>query len=741
MIWNEWSQLELKLLLVEDDPLEADLIFELLSGTSVSTRREISLGAALERLAQDQYDLILLDTTLPDAEELDALGKIRKAAPQTPVLLLGVTETGSLQLLRAGAQDFLLRQDLTRSFLLRTLTFAVERQALQSEADTLRAKAESLAQRKEQFASMVSHEILNPMTGLLGFAALLARTDLDTKQRGYLQVISDCTKSLSTLVTDLLELSRLEAGRESVRMEPFCLLELLEELGVFLSQSLEGSDVRLLVVSDPMVSPLVRGDRVKLRQILYNLCQNALKFTKKGHVGLRMRLLETKEDAVRVRLIVEDTGRGIPKEKSQQIFEAFSQVESADRATGHGLGLAISARLARVLDSRLQMESRLGSGTIFWLDLKAGRCQDSQTVGPLLSGKTVLAVSDYDPERHALGEIFRGLGAKVFHGPPGEISPNQFDILVTNEGDPRHKELLATSKGRIDRRILIARQPEKVDEDGVLILSAPLRLSRLNQILSKPYFAISEPPSKKARRALIIEDDAVCAAYLSSLFEQLGYTVDQAADEAAAFALVSKRRYEVLTLDGHVGSSDGPTIYRRMRREGWLSEETTVIVISGDTEMWGLDMRKGESHLHLLSKPVQPESIQEILQTNKTKKPQPENAPRSGLDVGRLKALDALGPGAREALFEIFEESIPALIAELQDSVERRCSSSISRLAHQIRGSANSVGATYMAYAAKSLEFSQNAPDTWVPLLFSLKEEFRRTVSEMKCKETPRVGL
>ncbi len=722
MLWNPLTETTLRVLLVEDDPLDADLIFEVLKNTSVSVSRECRLGPALLRLGEQHFDVVLLDNTLPDAEELEALAVLRRAAPDTPVLILGVVDSGAqaLEAMKAGAQDCLLKPDLNRSSLLKALAYAVERQALQSESEALKAQAQLEAQKKAQFASMVSHEILNPMTGLLGFARLMSRTDLNPQQREYLQVICECTSSLSALVTDLLELSRLEAQRENVRKEPFSPFDLLEELAMFLSQTLMREEVRLLLVCDPSAPAKLNGDRVKLRQVLYNLAQNALKFTETGHVALRMRLLKGEGELPRLRFMVEDTGRGIPAEVLKKIFEPFTQVNCEDRKRGHGLGLAICTRLLDLLGSRLQVESRPGRGTIFWIDIEFEPVPGTRPPGPFLAGASVLALSDYLPEQAAFAEQFSALGATVSQGPPTDWAGVNYDLIVANELDSEGRSHFDRSLGQVARRLLLTRQPNVCDHPDATSLAAPLRLSQL----AVPAPRIASEGGKKAigTRALVVEDDPVCRAYLVRLLTQMGFLVDEAHDEESALAMVSRRSYRALTIDGHLQGQDGPTVYRRMMSEGWLGRETLVLIVSGDPDLWKDQIREDEP-LHLIGKPVCPERIQALLA---------DLLPCCRLDEARQRELRSLGPEAHRSLLEIFEASCPELLARLRKAIEDRAARSVEQIAHQLRGAAASLGATKLSQAAAQLEHSEPLPQRWKSLLDSVTEEYSRAVAEIR---------
>ena len=702
---------------------------EFLKGTKVTLVRECRLASALDNLSSSTFDLVLLDATLPDAMGLEALQTLREAAPYTPVLLTGsVADDGLAQSsLRAGAQDYLLKPQLTQNGLLRALTNAVDRQALQSEAADQRARAEALARRKEQFVAMVSHEILNPMSGLLGLANLLQDTDLDGKQREYVGLITECTSSLSALVTDLLELSRLEDGRESVRQEAFSLFELADELAGFLGQNQASTDARLLLVSDPALPAQVKGDRVKIRQILYNLLQNATKFTSVGHVALRMKLLSTEEGSVIVRLMVEDTGRGIPVDKCNQIFEPFAQVQCKDRKRGHGLGLAICAQLARVMGSELKVLSEQGQGTIFWMDLRLGRCPQARPMGRPMEGQRALVLSDYEPERLAFQELLSSLGAEVRDSVPSFVSTGAFDLVVVGGEDPRHERIVASCAGKVGRVLWVSRAAG-VSRGDCEVISAPLRLSHLLEAPARA--GLVEAPGASVGRALVVEDDPLCQLYLERVLSLYGYQVDVAGDGAEALELCRCGTYQVVSLDGHLGDMDGPDLLRDLRNSGALDHEPTVLLVSANKTIWNTSLRGTETNVRLLGKPLLPDQLKEALQ-----------APVETVvawDEERITSLEALGPEAVRQLFEIFDKSVPMVLQDLDRAVISGCAASVRKLSHQVKGAAASVGASGLALCAGALEGAEQQPEQWQNLLAAIRKEFRRSTDTMKARQNER---
>ncbi|MDQ2696607.1 MAG: ATP-binding protein, partial [Pseudomonadota bacterium] len=282
------------------------------------------------------------------------------------------------------------------------------------ELDIARKKALQASRVKSEFLANMSHEIRTPMNGLLGFLELLAKTDLNRSQQGYLSTIRTSAENLLVILNDILDFSKIEAGKLQLRKRPFDLREVLENAVLLFAANAQHKGVQLLLDIEPDLPCQLLGDGQRLAQVVTNLVSNAIKATDQGEVEVRAARLEERADSVTVGLQVRDTGAGIAPADQQRVFDAFNQLDASTtrRHSGTGLGLAICHRLVSLMGGEIHIDSQLGTGSTFHVVLPLARQRPVPAAKPPPAARQVLVISDNAALSRALAHIltFAGIG-------------------------------------------------------------------------------------------------------------------------------------------------------------------------------------------------------------------------------------------------------------------------------------------------------------------------------------------
>ncbi|WP_323781114.1 response regulator [Thalassovita sp.] len=398
--------------------------------------RDIPTGIAHEQHLQILTDEGRIDTEGLSPEDWRAKMTKRWRSPNSSDTVLRFTNGQYIKILdKRGPEGDVVR-------LVLNITETMQREKDLKDA---RAKAEAANRAKSAFLANMSHEIRTPMNGVVGMADLLTDTDLTTDQRLYVDTIKNSGEALLTIINDLLDYSKIDAEKLTLYPAPFDLERTIHEVIMLLQPTARGKAIDLLVDYDLFLPTMFVGDQGRIRQVLTNLLGNAIKFTSKGHVLVRV--VGVQQDGspnTNVHVTVEDTGIGIASEKLDYVFGEFNQVEDNRnrRFEGTGLGLSISKRLIELMGGSIWVDSELGHGASFGFRITLPVTETEQIVIPVLTGviKRALIVDDLEVNRSILEKQLEALGIETVSCAGGfealKLLNNSFDAVLTDHNMP-----------------------------------------------------------------------------------------------------------------------------------------------------------------------------------------------------------------------------------------------------------------------------------------------------------------
>ncbi|GID27853.1 hypothetical protein Abr02nite_28360 [Paractinoplanes brasiliensis] len=587
-----------------------------------------------------------------------------------------------------------------------------------------RDQAIETARLKSQFLASMSHEIRTPMNGVIGLTSLLLGTPLDDQQRRYAEGISTAGSALLSVINDVLDFSKLEAGKVLLDDSNFQLRRLVDDVVALAAPTGTSSSVAISGECDPRLPVTVSGDAAKLRQVLLNLAGNAIKFTAYGKVTVTV-TPDTAQaagpDAVPVRFEVRDTGIGIDERQQENLFEPFTQADAGTtrRFGGTGLGLAISRDLVELMGGSIGVHSAPGQGSTFWftVTLRAARAGLDVSDSHALDGLRVLIVDQDENDRAVLSDQ---LAAWSMQATGVERGEEAYEILRDAAATGRPIDLVihdgafgtAPAGTPVPKTILLTNDSQSLpSEPDAAALSAaftkPLRQSQLYDALVG-VLAVDDMPASPPTPAptgsghvLLVEDNDINRTVALGLLANLGYSADVATNGREAVRMAAEHRYQLIFMDCLMPEMDGYAATAEIRRQEGTGRHVPIIALTASALAEDRARCLAAGMDEHIAKPLVPADVAAALARWAT----PTVVTRIQERLDQLRGPDpAESAPVIEGLLRAMAGRIPGHVENIRQALALDDAETLRTEAHQLKGILANIGADEAADACGLLE-------------------------------------
>jgi signal transduction histidine kinase/DNA-binding NarL/FixJ family response regulator len=642
-----------------------------------------------------------------------------------------------------------------------------------------RDEAQTATKVKAEFLAAMSHEIRTPMNGVIGMIDLLKQTRMTVDQQEMVETVRSSAYALLTIINDILDFSKIEAGRLDLESAPISICDVVEGVTEILGPNAEKAGLQLYSFVDPAIPDALMGDSVRLRQILFNLAGNAVKFTKEGSVMVRVdRMMTTEEDQISVRFQVLDTGIGISKEAQETLFEAFSQAERSTtrRFGGTGLGLTISQRLVEIMNGNIEIESELGKGSCFAVTVTLPVATDHQisSDGFDLSDLNILLAIQTPQLKETLPKYIEHWGGKVTI--QSDLGMVEAQIDAAKDATPYDVLFMENTGFRIRTNTVRAiqgglagksptfvlpvdhRQADREDlADTIYTVLNPVKRSAFLRSVAAAVGLASpdveydeddevstnaiEPLSVEEAEAagqliLLAEDNMTNQKVIIRQLNSLGYTALVADDGELALEALEQRSYAILLTDCHMPNLDGfgLTTKVREREQNNSSHRLPIVAITASALTEEVQQCYDCGMDGFLSKPVEIVKLHSTLKKWIPGNPGKDGGSRSDSPSSAEltetdKPVNGNSPIDLSFLTETFGDDEESIIEVLRDFVDpsMSCCDEVEKAlmesslegvgagAHKLKSAARSIGAHEVADICAEMEAASQKGD-WPPV-------------------------